>query len=107
MRIELRSPVPVRQYLRVESDQYGLLGMASVRYCNREGIKHFTGLEFSGMRSSPRWRSPSPAKSISLEPTDRCGEIQRTRLWGQAQALKDFWIARTINVARPLYSETC
>ena len=55
MRIDLHSPVPVRQYLRVESDQYGLLGMASVRYCTREGIRFVAGLEFSsGMRYRPQ-----------------------------------------------------
>ena len=30
----------------VQSEQFGVMGMASIRYCNRNGTKYSVGLEF-------------------------------------------------------------
>ena len=67
MRIELHSPIPERQYIRVESGEYGLLGRASVRYCTREGIKWVAGLEFSnGMKWRPKMERSLAAAHSAL-----------------------------------------
>ena len=38
-----------RSTIVVQSEQFGRMGMASIRYCNRSGMKYIVGLEFSSV----------------------------------------------------------
>ena len=57
LRIQCSQRLEVRSFVRVQIRQYGLLGMACVRYCDRKVMDYVAGLEFTGGLS---WRNPPP-----------------------------------------------
>jgi hypothetical protein len=50
-RIECEIAIDVRTYVYLQAPAYGLMGNASVRYCQRRGVKHMVGLLFSSALS--------------------------------------------------------
>jgi hypothetical protein len=48
-RLETRDRLEPRTTIAVQSEQYGRMGMASIRYCTRHGMKYIVGLEFSAV----------------------------------------------------------
>jgi hypothetical protein len=46
-KLETRDPIAARTSVLVESRQFGRMGMASIRYCSRIGMKYEVGLQFS------------------------------------------------------------
>ncbi len=52
-----------RSYVQVQMRQFGLAGTASVRYCQRHGMRFMAGLEFmGGMRWPETGTPPAPAR---------------------------------------------
>ncbi len=47
IRIEARDKLTLHQMVLVQSDQFGRMGHASVRYCRREPMSYSIGLQFS------------------------------------------------------------
>ena len=47
IRIETKDKLTLHQMVLVQSDQFGRMGHASVRYCRREPMRYFVGLQFS------------------------------------------------------------
>lgn len=47
-KLETRDRLEVRSSILVQSNQFGRMGMASIRYCVRQGMKYEVGLEFGG-----------------------------------------------------------
>jgi hypothetical protein len=54
--VELPEAVPVRSFVTLRSDRFGIQGRAQVRHCSRKGMKYLVGLEFS---AGLRWKPPS------------------------------------------------
>jgi Tfp pilus assembly protein PilV len=55
--LETRDKLETRSTVLVHSEQFGRMGLASIRRCTREGMKYNVGLEFStafGMSSPIR-----------------------------------------------------
>ena len=48
-KLETKDPIEPRTTIVVQSGQFGRMGMASIRYCRREGMKYSVGLEFSAV----------------------------------------------------------
>jgi hypothetical protein len=48
-KLETRDRLEVRASVLVHSEQFGRMGMASIRYCVRKGMKYEVGLEFGGI----------------------------------------------------------
>jgi hypothetical protein len=48
LRVEISDPIDERTYVTLRCAALGLQGVASVRSCNRKGMKYVVGLEFSG-----------------------------------------------------------
>lgn len=46
-KLETREPLAARANVLVNSEQFGRMGNASIRYCRREGMKYSVGLQFS------------------------------------------------------------
>ena len=46
-KLETKDPVEVRAGVLIHSGRFGRMGMASIRYCVRDGMKYEVGLEFS------------------------------------------------------------
>ena len=63
MAIEVTEPLPLRTYVHFEIARPRFGGTASVRYCQRRGLKSLVGLEFSG---SLRWTAQvaTPAGAV-------------------------------------------
>jgi hypothetical protein len=60
MRIEMPEPLLERSYVTLRCDKLKLNGRASVRSCQRKGIRYVVGLEFSvGMKWKPLAGVPS------------------------------------------------
>jgi hypothetical protein len=47
VKVETKSSLPIRTSVLLDSTQFGRLGMASVRYCSRHGMKYNVGLQFA------------------------------------------------------------
>ena len=47
LKLEMQVPVEVRTMVLVSCEQFGRMGLATVRYCRREGMKYSVGLQFS------------------------------------------------------------
>lgn len=54
-KLELNDRVPVRTFVTFQSQELGLHGTASVRYCITHKLKYRAGVEFSG---GLRWDQP-------------------------------------------------
>jgi hypothetical protein len=48
-KLETKDRLEPRSTIVVQSEQFGRMGMASIRYCNRNGMKYVVGLEFSSV----------------------------------------------------------
>jgi hypothetical protein len=48
VRVEVPDPIDRQAYVTLQCAALGLHGTASVRTCNRKGMKYVVGLEFSG-----------------------------------------------------------
>lgn len=48
-KLETKDRLEPRSTIVVQSEQFGRMGMASIRYCNRAGMKYIVGLEFSSV----------------------------------------------------------
>ncbi len=58
--IKVKVPIAHRTYVTIRSEQIGLAGRASVRYCIRRNAAYHIGLEFSGgMKYVKRALAPS------------------------------------------------
>ena len=58
-RLETRDKLEARSTVLVHSEQFGRMGLASIRHCTRLGMKYDVGLEFNtafGMSSPTRRR---------------------------------------------------
>jgi hypothetical protein len=59
-RLETRDKLTAHSTVLVHSEQFGRMGLASIRHCNRHGMKYDVGLQFStvfGMSSPSRQRA--------------------------------------------------
>jgi hypothetical protein len=54
--VELPEGVPLRSFVTLRADHFGIQGRAQVRHCSRKGVKYLIGLEFS---AGLRWKPPS------------------------------------------------
>jgi hypothetical protein len=45
--VETKDPIEPRTGVLVESQQFGRMGMASIRYCSRVGLRYELGLQFN------------------------------------------------------------
>jgi hypothetical protein len=55
MRVEVSEPIDKQTYVTLQCVGLALHGMASVRTCNRKGMKYVLGLEFSaGLQWKPK-----------------------------------------------------
>jgi hypothetical protein len=54
-RLESNRPIPLRAMIRLESPDFHIAGLATVRHCNRRGMQYVVGVEFSG---GLEWRGP-------------------------------------------------
>jgi hypothetical protein len=57
MRVEVSDPIDRQTYVTLQCAALGLHGSASVRTCNRKGMKFVIGLEFSG---GLKWKPKEP-----------------------------------------------
>lgn len=73
-KLETKDKLEARSTVLVHSEQFGRMGFANIRHCNRHGMKYNVGLEFSiafGMSSPSRRqaldqvRRPVPAPQLS------------------------------------------
>ena len=46
-KLETRDKLTVRTNILVHSEHFGRMGLASIRYCVRQGMKYSVGLQFS------------------------------------------------------------
>jgi hypothetical protein len=56
-KLETRDKLDARSIVLVHSEQFGRMGLASIRHCTRQGMKYDVGLEFNtafGMSSPSR-----------------------------------------------------
>jgi hypothetical protein len=60
LRVLTRERLEPRAYVQLQMRQHGLVGTASVRYCERQGTRYVAGLEFTG---GLKWRTPLPILS--------------------------------------------
>jgi len=51
--LELPEELQVRSYVILRASELGIHGRASVRHCQRQGLKYIVGVEFSG---GMRWK---------------------------------------------------
>lgn len=58
IRVVTRERLEPRSYVQVQMRQLGLAGTASVRYCQRHGMRFAAGLEFMGGMRWPESGSP-------------------------------------------------
>jgi hypothetical protein len=56
LRVQLPDPIEARAYVTLHAPRLGLQGSASVRSCERKGMKYIAGLEFS---AGLKWKPPS------------------------------------------------
>ena len=64
MRAQLPDPIERLAYVTLHSPSLGLQGSASVRSCERKGMKYIAGFEFS---AGLKWKPPKPAEPDAAE----------------------------------------
>jgi Tfp pilus assembly protein PilV len=67
-KLETRDKMETRSTVLVHSEQFGRMGMASIRHCTRYGMKYEVGLEFSSA-----FGMSSPMRRKALEQVRRTG----------------------------------
>jgi hypothetical protein len=48
-RLETKDRLAIRENVLVHSEKFGRMGLASIRYCVREGMKYSVGMQFSAI----------------------------------------------------------
>jgi PilZ domain len=70
-RLETRDKLETRSTVLVHSEQFGRMGLASIRHCTRTGMKYDVGLEFStafGMSSPTRRKTLEQVRRAEAKP---------------------------------------
>lgn len=59
--LETTEAIETRTFVQVQVERYGLVGMACVRHCTREGLRYIVGLEFP---QDVRWKDEPEAVAV-------------------------------------------
>jgi Tfp pilus assembly protein PilV len=71
-KLETRDKLETRSTVLVHSEQFGRMGLASIRHCTRQGMKYDVGLEFS-----TAFGMSSPTRRKALEKVQRADAAQQ------------------------------
>jgi hypothetical protein len=76
-RLETRDKLEPRSTVLAHSEQFGRMGLASIRHCTRLGMKYDVGLQFN-----TAFGMSSPVRRIALEQVRRTESRQTSDLQG-------------------------